>query len=176
MDELEKYIANHREEFDDAAPNDALWHKISTEIRKPQPKRRWLSDSKAWQAAAVVLLLTTSWLAFDKFYGTTPTSEAENSALSEFREVEEYYMSLVADKRKALEEQAADDPEYKKEFLRELDELDVQYQRLRDNLKFGNQEEVVNAMIMNLRLRLDILNRQIEILEELNKKEDEHFI
>src|SRR5690606_25554537 len=113
------------------------------------------------------------WLAFDKFYGTTPTSETESSALSEFREVEEYYMSLVADKREALEKQAADDPEYKKEFLRELDELDVQYQRLRDNLKFGNQEEVVNAMIMNLRLRLEILNRQIEILEELNKTEDE---
>lgn len=176
MDELEKYIAQHRNEFDIDEPKDDLWEKINATIQKPEPKRKWLTATKTWQVAAVVLLLATSWLAFDKFYFRGSETATENSVLSEFREVEQYYMGLVADKRKALEEQAADDPEYKKEFLGELDELDVQYQRLHDNLKFGNQEEVVNAMIMNLRLRLEILSRQLEILEEINKTEDERYI
>lgn len=174
MDKLKKYIDNHREQFDSDEPRDDLWSRISGELNPPKAKQRWLSNMKVWRAAAVILLLATSWLVFDKVNredAAQPTSDSGNGVLAEFREVENFYMTLVAEKRNMLEKASADDPEYRREFLSELEELDNQYKGLKENLKFGNQEEVINALIVNLQLRIEILNRQLEIIQQLDKKE-----
>ena len=178
MDNLEKFIKQNRNEFDTEDPRDELWGEINGELQKSGAHFSRSSGAKMWRAAAVLLLLTTSWLVFDKLSKehVEAQSTTENGYFSEFQEVEKHYMTLVSEKKKLLEKSAEDDPEYKKEFLKELENLDSQYNGLKENLKFGNPEEIINALIINLQLRVEILNRQLEVIEELNKKEDEDFI
>jgi len=173
MSKLEKFIRNNREEFDMDEPSNELWGKIQRELRpeiKLKPLRRGLNY---WKIAAVILLLISSALLVDKWIGMQQKApvQAEKYFTDEFKEAEHFYMQLAAEKKAILEKKCKDDPQYKAEFLSEINDLDNQYKQLKDDLKYGNQDEIMDAMVVNLQLRIEILNRQLEIIESINKKE-----
>ena len=56
---LEQYVRDHREEFDDEQPDNAIWEKILQEVdpgKKKQPPLVRL-DWRRWSAAAAIILL-----------------------------------------------------------------------------------------------------------------------
>jgi hypothetical protein len=75
--------------------------------------------------------------------------------------METYYVSQLADRKAELSQLA---PEDAAEWGRELVDLDTLYQRLKRELPRHPQPEVVlTAMNKNLQIRLDILDRQLEL-------------
>lgn len=77
------------------------------------------------------------------------------------RGMETYYVSQLNDRKAELSQLA---PEAAAEWSRELVDLDSSYQQLKRELPRHPQPEVVlTAMNRNLQIRLDILDRQLEL-------------
>ena len=174
-DNLEKFIKSHRTELDDKSPRKDLWNDIEKEIN---PKRISRNDSGTlfyWKAAAVILLLISSWLAFEKVY--SPPNETQVAELSEvnpeFQEAETFYVSLINQKREDIEI-LSKEYDMEESFANETDRLDSVYLVLKQDLNQGNEEEIADAMILNLQLRIEILNQQLSIIQSIkNSQKDE---
>ena len=61
------------------------------------------------------------------------------------------------------------------DFLKDLAELDSAYISLKISYDQLEQEELLEALMENLRLRVYILNEQIEILKNGDRENDEVF-
>jgi hypothetical protein len=128
-------------------------------------------------AASVVLFIGFSFGAY-QFFGseveelpteTTVVRKSLGDISPQFKKVEDYYLAninLELSKMKVT-------PESKELFdgyLEKLDELNKEYIRLEEELtQSGLNEQTINALIDNLKLRLNLLYRLKEKLSELNK-------
>lgn len=130
-------------------------------------------------AASVVILIGLSFSAY-KYFNQTPINDSasekvvKKSPLGEIspqlKKVEDYYLAninLELSKMKVT-------PENKEMFdgyLERLEELNKEYGVLADELtQSGPTEQTVNALIDNLKLRLNLLYRLKEKLNELNSE------
>ena len=85
----------------------------------------------------------------------------------------EYYYQMVIheklEKIKAYDEALSE--RIKKDFFQELSTLDAAYQTMkRELVESQSNEQVISAMIHNLQLRIDVLNKQLEILNEIEEQ------
>jgi hypothetical protein len=54
-DELEKYIQKNRDRFDDGAPSDQLWQKISNDLDRHDARKTGSKRAlRVWQVAAAI--------------------------------------------------------------------------------------------------------------------------
>lgn len=174
-DKLEKFIKSHRAEMDDKRPKNDLWVGIESEISQ-NTKQRHISKSVAyWRAAAVILLLITSWLVVDKVYQNVDVNgKAEIAEVNpQLLDAESFYISLIDQKREEVKIMS-EKYDFGKEFLSEIQGLDSMYMVLKNDMKYGNEEVLVDAMILNLQLRIEILNQQLNIIQLIeNSQKDE---
>ena len=128
-------------------------------------------------AASIVLLIGFSYGAY-QFMGSSEIENSTQETVSrkslgdispQFKKVEDYYLAninLELSKMKVT-------PESKELFdgyLARLEELNNEYTRLEEELtQSGPNEQTVNALIDNLKLRLNLLYRLKEKLSELNE-------
>ena len=133
-------------------------------------------------AATIVLLLAcgiTLWMV--KQNTPTPTNSlavasetGEQTSIyevaPELAEVEVYYTSQINSKREELSEYdlkvlGLDET---RQIDNELARLDSSYTRLKNQLyTTPNTDQVMAAMIRNLQIRIDVLNRQLEVLKKI---------
>ncbi|MGI9543572.1 MAG: hypothetical protein ACR2MX_09955 [Cyclobacteriaceae bacterium] len=177
MDKLEKYITGNRDAFDDKQPSDLLWSKIDEKLNVSTRSNNygWI-----WKAAAVLLLGVSSVLMYqksklqDKVNQTAETTLEETIIMdTDFEETEVYYTAMIEEKKMEIASFQVDDPELKAEFEADLEELDVLYLELKEELFETSNEKVMEALIDNLRLRINILNRQLDILEKIKNYQNE---
>jgi hypothetical protein len=175
-DKVEKFIKSHRAEMDFREPRPDLWIDITNEINDKQKQKSFNRSFILWRAAAVLLLLVSTWLVVEKF--TQQPVSKEIVVNEELREAEAFYVSLIGQKRQEVLKMS-EELGLGGEFENEINALDSMYVVLKDDLKNGNEENVVDAMILNLQLRIEILNRQLSIIQTIensrkeNNKEDE---
>ena len=177
-DNLEKYIKSHRSELDNKSPRKELWKDIEKQINVNKINRQRNGTMIYWQAAAVILLLITSWLVFDKvLHNTNETIPEEFAEVNpELKDAEAYYVSLINQKRAEIKE-LSEKYDLGKGFLIENEKLDSMYVVLKEDMKYGNVGDIVDAMILNLQLRIEILNQQLGIIQSIKmSKEDEKTI
>lgn len=176
-DKLEKYIIDHREEFDQFEPDPALFERI----RKPTGILRMFTwKSVLWKAAAVLVIFTASYFFHDLMstrHHEQSTAEVETEAgqpseiIKMMIEAEAFYTAQIADRRTELNLLAQDQPEIHREINYELLELDSVYADLKRDLKDNaSNEEVIEAMIQNYRIKLDILE---DVLQQLRAAKNE---
>lgn len=174
-DKLEKFIKSHRAEMDDKRLKKDLWAGIENEFGQSKKQRQLYKPVMYWRAAAVILLLITSWLAFDKviqnFDGNGTSEVAELSP--QLLEAENFYVTLIDQKREEIKVMA-EKYELGGVFLSEINVLDSMYIVLKMDMQHGNEEVIVDAMILNLQLRIEILNQQLSIIQSIeNSQKDE---
>ena len=177
-DRLEKFLRTHRADLDDKLPRKDLWDDIEADLNSPVKQRQMLGSFIAWRAAAIILLLITSWLVFDKIGQNIPDNEQVDIAeiSPELVEAESFYVTLIEQKSKEIDVLSR---KYglEEEFHADIEMLDLLYIALKNDLKFGNEEVLVDAMILNLQLRIEILNKQLSIIRSIeNIQKDETTI
>ncbi len=65
------------------------------------------------------------------------------------------------------------EPELYKEFSKDAEMLETSYDALKAQLSKGvNSEKLLEAMIGNLKMQADLLNKQLEILKQVHKKKE----
>ena len=169
-DNLENFVQGNRQEFDDLNPNKEVWKKINQRLSK---KNEWLGWS--WKVAAVLFLGLSIGLLFERNLNQERSNlVAEvNQDSNELQKVENYYIRLISIKRQEITVMIDRQSFIDRGFLRDLDKLDAMYSGLKEDLETNqNNEKLINAMIRNLQLRVKILNQQLDILEKINKYEN----
>jgi hypothetical protein len=159
-DNLEKLVRDNRESFDHREPGD-VWRRITPHL-PGKPYMHWM-----WKAAAIIFFLSTLALGYQQWSGDTDRNliTQEQGAESNFNEVEDFYFSQISEKRILIDELQPDNITDIDE-LAELQKLDAMYLVLRKQYQEEPSAEVIDAMTLNLLVRIDLLNKTIEKLDK----------
>ncbi len=166
-DQLERFISENRAAFDQEEPSPQVWSEISRKQRRPGIWVGW------WKVAAICFLISTVYLIVDRHQSDGGAILEPGDELAEFAMVEDYYTSMIAQRKSQLAELS--DSELRRNFLLEIQRLDEQYAELKETYTAQNASVMLSdAMINNLKLRIDILDQQLRILKELKDQENEN--
>jgi hypothetical protein len=87
-----------------------------------------------------------------------------------------HYAKIVEIKQRELKILAKDEPQVYQQFSDDLGKLDSVYHKLEFHLsKKQNSEQLLEAMIQNLQLQMQILNKQLHIIKQLNQSKKEAY-
>ncbi|TVR74388.1 MAG: hypothetical protein EA408_02895 [Marinilabiliales bacterium] len=183
MDNLEKYVRENSREFDIEEPAKGHFERFALKL----DQRRRSRSSFRWRymlqvaVIAVLVILSSLWI-YDRITGRTP--EYHMITLSdisgEYREAELYYTTLISRKYNEIKSfDFQDDTREQEVLLRELSEMDAVYRSLQQELNAeGDNPMVINAMLRYYQLKLEIMSRIIEHLQEIkqgdNQTTDDH--
>jgi hypothetical protein len=100
---------------------------------------------------------------------TNKNSDAVTDLLSDQQKEMVYYAKIVDLKHDELKKIKKDEPLLYKQFSGDVYKLDSVYQSLKKELpKNPNREQLLEAMIQNLQLQMELLNRQLHIIKQIN--------
>lgn len=161
-DKLKDFIKNNRDEFDNREPSDRVWDGIRKGISSKAGTSLWNSVS-VWRGAAMIFLGLSIYL----FASNKPEQKKELSNLQvEFRDLESYYGGQIAEKVAFIDNLNGYEDNL---FTQDVQKLDAMYEVLREEMKTRPSEKVKDALILNMLVRIDLLNQQIKKLEDLRK-------
>jgi len=169
-DNLERYIIENRESFNDAEPNPFLWLEIEKKIPTKEPAKI-ISFVKYFAVAASVVIL----LGLGVLIGLNVNSNDDNSLLAsneiyrEYQEAEHYFQKEVSNKMNQLQGH-----EMEEDVQDDLNQLDAVYNEMKVELMNSTQKDnsvIINAMIDNYRIKIDMLEK---ILLNLNDKKTQN--
>ncbi len=157
-DALNKMVDGHREQWDDKQPNSRIWERISFAFFGSKQSTPWNSVA-LWRAAAILLFGFSAYLLYSQQTGQPKPQLAQQ----EFMDVESFYASQISEKVKWISNEGrfVDDS-----FTQDLQKLEAMYTVLSDELKKQPSEKVKDALVLNMLVRIDLLNQQIQKLEE----------
>jgi hypothetical protein len=173
-DQLDDFINENRAEFDSEIPSPKIWNEIRDGLEENNSQQ--INTPWYWKAAAIILLLLSSYLIFDKVNQQAPAREyiaLEEDVQDEFLLAEDYYFSLINEKIVEIQDSEMD-PEIQEDFKAEIERLDVMYLELQSEYEEVQDEKVKDAMILNLQLRIDLLNEQLNVIKDIKSKENEN--
>ncbi len=157
-DRLEEFVSKNREALDDKTPGPDVWTAI--EMTLFGKKTTWWNSVVLWRAAAVIFLASTLYL-------TIPAWQAREQgtlALREFNDVEEFYFDQISHKVDLIEDFEGSDGV--DGFTRDFQQLEAMYLVLKEEMKVRPSKKVRDALVLNLLVRIDLLNQQLHKLEE----------
>ena len=173
QDNLERFVHENREAFDDRTPSQDVWAGIEASIGQNQARRIALWPVLRAVAAGLALLLTGAGIG-SYFTLTQQNSVAEISP--EYTEMEQYYQQEISNKYRQLA--AYDKEEMVKTDLQQLDQV---MQELKDELAVaprGKEEQIVENLIIGYQTKIQILERVLDRIQtnNQNKEDDETSI
>ena len=173
-DRLKHFIDNHRDEFDIYEPPPSIWKGIEEEFF---PGGRLLSSffPVLKVAAVIAVLLTVSFLAVRQLMTLVePEERIVNNINPDAARQQAQYISLIEVKRSELRELQRTEPDLYAEFAKEVENLEASYFNLKSELAAApDQALVLEAMVQNLRHQIELLNRQLQIINIIEKAKKE---
>jgi hypothetical protein len=169
MDRLEEQIRQKREEMDRYSPSSGIWRRIRKELKKKKPiARLWISI-----AAMVVVVLGTALVLFRPVYRWSDSNSQINhtngftQSNPQLKETEVYYNNLVNSLYLKATPLLTKYPEIRKELNTDLSQLDSICTDLKKDLKDNiSNQDVVEALIQNYRIKIRLLEDMLTILKE----------
>ncbi len=87
-----------------------------------------------------------------------------------FNESKAHFAKLIAYKGNEIKKLAKNEPAVYKDFVKDINELNTSYKQLNKQLPItNNKSALINAMIYNLQIQIDLLNKQLIILNKIEK-------
>ena len=186
--DLEKFIQRNRDDFDKERPSEKVWEKLEAKFSAQKKAKSFdINRFLKWTAAAAVLfaIFTSAYFLFIKKYShgdktaeivTSVHPEETSSITPEYAaEFSQVYQSVTT-RQKELEQAASIRPDLYQQFQEDLSVLDSSYQLLKSQvMQSVNRDLLTRAMIHNLQLQAELLNRQLKIIDQFkNTKKDSH--
>ena len=166
-DKLESYIRDDRESIEQLNPPESIWAKIEDGLQPVSKKNMMIY----WQAAAVIFFALSIGLLV-KNYQTSNELNSYAFNDTEFANTEQYYFKVIQDKESLLISSLEQHPDLVVDFKNDLSELSKNYQKLKADFDNNRSEEVLNALIKNLRLQQELLNNQLDIIHLINEENE----
>jgi hypothetical protein len=178
---LEQFIHDNREAFDGDEPNPLLWKKLEKQLPADgNNKRIYRMAILRWSAVAATTILVT--LAVFYFIGSrrnndfagklsnAQTNEIITAINPAYAKEVYHFTQLIELKQSELKKIEREQPELYKEFIGDITTLDSSYNALKGELPQNpNREQLLEAMIDNLRLQTELLNHQLLIIKKIKQ-------
>lgn len=164
-DELENFINQNRNAFDDKEPSQNLWKGIERSLKLSERTSVWNSVT-LWRAAAIVFMVLSVYLLI-------PKKEADKNttvAMKEFTDVEQFYIEQISEKTEMIQEFQRNDG--MNGFTNDFQQLEAMYMVLKEEMKSSPSQKVKDALVLNLLVRIDLLNQQLHKLDKVYKSEE----
>lgn len=175
---LENFINNNRQEFDREQPGEKVWKNIQADlqIKNKSIKRFW------WAAAAGLILIISATFYFIKLKPAgneavtvktiaLPPKELTDAIDTSYTSQIYLFAKLIQIKQTELKKSQRIHPDLYQQFLNDNNKLDSSYNYLKSQLLANpNKEVLLDAMIQNLQLKFDLLNRQLQIIQQSKHK------
>lgn len=166
-DSLKKFVDEHRQEFDQREPSPDAW--IHIKSRLPGKQVSLWNNVVVWRVAAILFLGLSVY--FFNTRNLSKTSRESAQLQGEFSDLESFYSEQIEEKVELISHiQNFSDEE---QFTQDLEKLEAMYLVLREQMKSHPSEKVKDALILNLLVRIDLLNQQIENIEDSKKAKSE---
>jgi len=171
-DPLEQYVIKNREKFDLFEPDPGVWESVNIDLNS---KKRifLLKRSGFWKVAAVLAVITFTFLFQEYRYNSQFHLSRDNkpdfdeTQIPELLEAKVYFSGMYNIKMNEINKLSYNYPDVIDDLNFDLGELDKVYDELKNDLKDNiSNQEVIEAMILNYRLKLRILE---DFLKQLNK-------
>jgi ribosomal protein S6 len=190
---LERFVRDNREAFDNMQPSPALWDKIGESIGEPKKSTtRVVRMSWArWAVAATLFLALAGILSYQLFWkpqgsdiqladrNDTPATKIAtpetidpvvNQIDPQYAKLVSQFTEVIGAKQAELKQIEKDDPELYKKFAGDIQKLDSSYHVLRSTLNANpNTEQLLQAMISNLQMQIELLNQQLSIIQKVKQ-------
>ena len=190
---LERFVRDNREAFDQMQPSPALWDKIGEAIgeQKKSTTRVVRMSWARWAVAATLFLALAGTLSYQLFWkpevgsiqmadkNDTPASQITvpetvdpivNQIDPQYAKLVSQFTEVIGDKQAELKQIEKDDPELYKKFAGDIQKLDSSYHVLRSTLNANpNTEQLLQAMISNLQMQIELLNQQLNIIQKVKQ-------
>jgi hypothetical protein len=169
MDEFEKHIRNGREGMDIHDPDPGLWSRIESQL--PGKERRL--GSYLWRAAVILLVAGAGITLIIRTINTPGRND--DPQITAVRETSAYYNSQISILYQEAGPLLTANPDISLELdksMGELDSLSAEIIKdLNDNIA---NEEVVEALIRNYRLRIELLEDMLRLMKEKDAENENH--
>ena len=175
MDNFEKHIRDNANQFDEHKADRAkLWANISAELQKEEPKIIPLWRRPVFRvAASVVLLIGIAGILLFSSRGGNPVKTQFMS--KELTDIDIHYQNLVSYQVELVRNNPNLTEEDKVEFLSFMDELDLEYDALRnemgDNL---DNEQILEAIVANYKKRIELIENLLKQINDSKKVDKEY--
>jgi hypothetical protein len=171
MDRFEEHIRKNREKLDKYTPASGTWEKINKELnRSKHLRRRWISI-----AAMVAVIFGTSVILLvpgNRWSHNKNISNDISNSNPQLKETEIYYNNMVNALYKEATPLLTNNPEIRIELNNDLSHLDSICIDLKKDLKDNiSNQEVVEALIRNYRIKIEILEEMVNVLKENSTSE-----
>ena len=176
-EEIKNFIADNRNEFDDAIPSDKVWQNIEAAFTQKRQQIFLNSIYFKWSVAVAVLLLMGLGIYFFSSKNKPVETIVENITAPDinglaFEEAPQVntFVKMIAVKQEELKMIAKEQPQLYEKFTNDIIELDSSYNVLKKQLNISpNREMLIEAMIQNLQLQLSVLNQQLNIINQIKQ-------
>lgn len=163
-DRLEEFVRNNRDAFDDRSPSRKVWARIESSLGL---RSAWKNSLSLWRAAAIFFMALSAFLLIPR--GSAKYENAQ--AMKEFSDVEAFYTQQISNKVELIGE--INGNEGMNGFTHDFKQLEAMYLVLKEEMKARPSQKVKDALVLNLLVRIDLLNQQLHRLETENKEEEE---
>lgn len=160
-DKLENYIKKNRDSFNSRTPRD-IWFGIESNLGFGKKN----NHSWIWKAATIIFFMSTVYLIINQNI-VIPSNEK-----SEFANVEDFYLDEISAKITLIKKISESSSGISASSEQDLQKLDAMYLVLKEELKSNPSHKVVDALTLNLLIRIDILNEELRSLEVIENESE----
>jgi hypothetical protein len=166
-DALKDFVSQHRDDFDSQVPPRGTWEGIEGQL--PSKSVSLWNSVILWRAAAIILLGVSLFTVFSS--RDLPTDRGERAKLKgEFIDLESYYSSQITEKKLLVTQFQSDTGLTEDEVTQNLQKLEAMYQVLKLEMDKRPSTDVKDALVLNLLVRIDLLNQQLNKLDKQPEK------
>jgi hypothetical protein len=164
-DQLDDFVEKNRDAFDDKQPSERVWKGVESEMKFQKPSL-WNSVG-LWRAAAILFMAASAYLLYTKMNVPDRQEMASNKThqqvVNEFADVEEFYFQEISEKTALIEQFKRADG--LNGFTNDFKQLEAMYNVLKEEMQTSPSQKVKDALVLNLLVRIDLLNQELHKLE-----------
>jgi hypothetical protein len=162
---IEDFVRSNREAFDHKEPSGKVWKNIENAVAFTRTNSIWNSVG-LWRAAAVLFMAVSLYLGIQR----SGFPKQQDLALKEFADVEQFYVQQISEKTDLIQEFQRN--EGLNGFTHDFQQLESMYMVLKEEMKNRPSQKVKDALVLNLLVRIDLLNQHLHKLEEQVQPEE----
>ncbi len=168
-DSLKDFIKENRAAFDSKEAPD-VWPAIESSIRK---KQRWFESVSFWRAAAIVLFGISAYLISNSIFTKREVKKESLVVQKDFGDLESFYSMQISEKMDLVQRFQSQTGQTEDDITQNLQKLEAMYLVLKDQMKTRPTQDVKDAMVLNLLVRIDLLNQQLNKLDRPKQSSEE---
>jgi hypothetical protein len=157
---LEDFIRQNRQAFDDKEPGKNVWPQVESSL--PLKSKNLWNSLVVWRVAAMLFMALSIYLLLPRI--SVKDDAGSQAALKEFHDVETFYVSQIDQKEQMIE--AFNRPDGLSDFTQDFRQLEAMYSVLKEEMKNSPSSKVKDALVLNLLVRINLLNQQLHKLDQ----------